>query len=170
MPVEKDSLHKALASAFDEFIDAFSSFDESQINVIPFANSWTPAQVAIHIILATDGVPDTSNKPADREADLNLPRIRPWWEDLTKKFNAPTPLQPDDRPSFKNELLEELYRVREKDLEIISNQDLTLICLDFELPTIGYLTSYEWLWFIQMHLKRHSYQLQNILKLQMYSW
>lgn len=164
MPVEKDNLHKALATAFNEFIEVFSSFDESQINFIPFAGSWTPAQVAAHIILATDGVPDTTSKPSDREADLNLPRIRPWWEDLNKKFNAPEPLRPDDQPRLKNELINDLYRVREKDLEIIANKDLTLICLDFELPTIGYLTRYEWLWFIQMHLKRHSYQLQNILK------
>jgi hypothetical protein len=169
MAVEKDTLNKALESAFDEFIDAFSSFDESQINVIPFAGSWTPAQVAVHIILATDGVPDTTNKPADREVDFYLPRIRPWWEDLSKKFNAPIPLQPDDRTRFKNEILEELYRVREKDMEIIAEQDLTPICLDFELPTIGYLSRYEWLWFIQMHLKRHSYQLQNMLNLKMNS-
>jgi hypothetical protein len=45
---------------------------------------------------------------------------------------------------------------------IINNVDLTRICLDMELPTIGYLTRYEWLWFIEMHLRRHTFQLQDM--------
>ena len=73
-------------------------------------------------------------------------------------------MRPDDKPHSKSELLSALHRVREKDLSIIVQQDLALICMDFELPTIGYLTRFEWLWFIQMHLKRHLYQLQNIKK------
>ena len=164
MALEKDHLQKALTTAFDEFIAAFSSFDENSINIRPFPNSWTPAQVATHIILATDGVPDSASKPLDREIDLYLPAIRPWWEDLSQKFKSPEPLRPDDNHRSKNEVLSELQRVREKDLKIVAEEDLTRICLDFELPTIGYLTRYEWLWFIQMHLKRHMFQLQNMTK------
>lgn len=131
---------------------------------MPFNGSWTPAQVATHIILATDGVPDSSVKPPDREVDSYLSSIRPWWEDMNQKFKSPEPLQPDNEPRLRNELLEELYRVREKDLNLVTQQDLTLVCLDFELPTVGYLTRYEWLWFIQMHLKRHTFQLLNMKK------
>src|SRR5688572_4358928 len=132
MALEKDHLQKALTTAFDEFIAAFSSFDENSINRKPFPDSWTPAQVATHIILATDGVPDTTSKPLDREVDLYLPAIRPWWEDLSQKFKSPEPLQPDDNPRSKSDVLSELERVREKDLKIVSQQDLTTICLDFE--------------------------------------
>ena len=162
MAQEKDHLQKALTTAFDEFITLFTSFDEDSINRKPSLHSWTPAQVAAHIILATDGVPDTTTRPLDREIDLYLPAIRPWWEDLSQKFKSPEPLRPDDNPRSKNEVLSELQRVREKDLKIVARADLTPICLDFDLPTIGYLTRYEWLWFIQMHLKRHLFQLQNM--------
>ncbi|HEY3404099.1 MAG TPA: DinB family protein, partial [Ohtaekwangia sp.] len=124
--------------------------------------SWTPAQVAVHMLMASDGVPDATTKPLDREVDQYLPAIRPWWEDLAQKFRSPGVLLPDDQPRIKSELLSDLHRVREKDLKIVSEEDLTLICLDIELPGIGYLTRYEWLWFIQMHLKRHSFQLQNM--------
>ena len=164
MSLEKDHLQKSLTTAFDEFMDIFSSFDENSINHRPFPDSWTPAQVATHIILATDGVPDSASKPLDREIDLYLPAIRPWWEDLSQKFKSPEPLRPDDNHRSKNEVLSELQRVREKDLKIVAEEDLTRICLDFELPTIGYLTRYEWLWFIQMHLKRHLFQLKNMPK------
>ncbi|HEY5826084.1 MAG TPA: DinB family protein [Cyclobacteriaceae bacterium] len=162
MALQKDQLLKALTTSFDEFITVFSSFEEEVINHKPSPNSWTPAQVVVHIIKATDGVPDHTTKPLDREVDSNLPKIRPWWEDLNQKFTSPEPLQPDDKPHSKKELIFELQRVREKDLSILLHEDLTLLCLDFELPGIGCLTRYEWLWFIQMHLNRHTFQLQNM--------
>lgn len=162
MALEKDKLQLALATAFDEFITELNRFDSQRINEKINKDSWSPAQVALHIILATDGVPDSKTKTADRDADSLLPNIRPWWEDLNQKFKSPESLKPDDRQHEKAELLSELQRVRTKDLTIIKEQDLTRICLDIDLPTIGYLTRYEWLWFIQMHLRRHIFQLQNM--------
>jgi hypothetical protein len=162
MPLEKEKLKQALATEFDSFINLFESLDESIINQKPKPGNWTSAQVAVHIILATDGVPDNTTKPLDREVDALLSAIRPWWEDLNQKFESPQPLKPDDKPHSKTELVKELQRVREKDFNLLQHADLTLICLDFELPTIGYLTRYEWLWFIQMHLRRHTYQLTNM--------
>lgn len=163
MPLEKQKLQQALTISFDEFIAAFSAFGESRINTKPAPGKWTPVQVAKHIILATDGVPDHTTKKSDCEIDSNLARIRPWWEDLNQKFTAPTELTPDEQPQTKHFILDELSRVRKKDLDILAEHDLSLLCMDFELPTIGYLTRYEWLWFIQMHLNRHTFQLKNIL-------
>lgn len=162
--IQTEQLRPALTKAFDDFIEVLSRFDEAVINEAPFDGSWTPAQVAQHIILATDGLPDSKIKPADRAFDALLPKIRPWWEDLSKKFKSPEPLLPDKKSRTKDELLSELKRVRDKDLETIATKDLTVICLDFELPSIGYLTRYEWLEFIRMHLKRHTFQLTNMLK------
>lgn len=163
MPLEKDKLQQQLMIAFDEFITAFSDFDEKYVNDKPNPKRWSAVQVALHIIKATDGLPDVEIKPLDREVDALLPMIRPWWEDLNQKFESPEPLKPDDELHSKQEVLTELLRVRSKDLNMIATEDLTPICLDFELPTIGYLTRYEWLWFIQMHLKRHTYQLENMI-------
>jgi DinB superfamily len=163
MSLEKEKLQEALRAAFDNFITTFSAFEESRINTQPARGRWTPAQVATHIILATDGVPDQSTKESDREVDSLLPRIRPWWEDLSQKFKSPEGLQPDDHPKAKEFIMDELARVRKKDMDILASQDLTLICMTIELPGVGYLTRYEWLWFIEMHLKRHTFQLKNML-------
>jgi hypothetical protein len=160
---EKTRLTHALTIAFNDFIASFSAFDEEHINHPPIPGSWTPTQVALHIILATDGVPDEQTKALNRPVDALLPKIRPWWEDLNQKFESPELLSPDNKPRSKQNVLSELHRVRDKDLAIITEKDLTAICLDFELPTIGYLSRYEWLWFIEMHLKRHNHQLQNML-------
>jgi hypothetical protein len=160
----KSTLRAALTKSFDNFIETFSALEADAVNQIPFTGSWTPCQVVVHIIMATDGVPDGNTSPAHRPYDANLAKIRPWWEDLSQKFKSPEPLQPDDQPRSKNVLLEELNRVRGKDLAIIDKADLTVVCLDFELPGVGYLTRFEWLWFIEMHLRRHQFQLANMLK------
>ena len=162
MALEKEQLQEALTTAFDDFIKTFSSFDEKRINRQPFPGSWTPVQVAVHIIKATDGVPDNTSKPLDRPVDLYLPHIRPWWEDLSQKFKSPEPLKPDDKPRSKQDILADLQRVRARNLKMVKDEDLTRVCMDFELPSIGYLTRYEWLWFIEMHLKRHTFQLTNM--------
>jgi len=162
-PTHKNELRTALAAAFDKFSETLLSFDPDVVNEVPFAGSWTPAQVAVHIIMATDGVPDGHTSPAHRAYDANLVKIRPWWEDLSQKFTSPEPLRPDTEPRSVKILLEELSRVRVKDLTIIDKTDISAVCLDFELPGIGYLTRFEWLWFIEMHLKRHQFQLANML-------
>jgi DinB superfamily len=161
---EKENLVNALVVAFDKFISVFQSFEETTINRVPFTGSWTPAQVAHHVCLATDGVPDGKTGSADRRFDSLLPAIRPWWEDLNQRFTSPEPLRPDDKSRTKAELLYILLRVRQKDIDIATTADLTLACLDFALPTIGYLTRFEWLWFIEMHLTRHTAQLERIAK------
>jgi hypothetical protein len=160
----KTELRHALANAFDNFISTLSEFEEGAVNQIPFTGSWTPAQAAVHILIATDGLPDGHTSPAHRDYDANLPKIRPWWEDLNQKFNSPDPLKPDDQPRSKSVLLSELNRVKAKDIAIVDKADLSEVCLDFELPGIGYLTRYEWLWFNEMHLKRHKFQLENMLR------
>lgn len=164
MNTTKDQLREALINAFDEFNKTLSSFTDEKINHTPFTGSWTPAQVAGHIILSTDGVPDQQTKPAERPFDAFLPRIRPWWEDMNQKFKASEALEPGNKPRRKEDLLKGLDQARTNDLAIIEEKDLTNVCLDFELPTIGYLTRYEWLWFIEMHLRRHTFQLHKMLR------
>lgn len=159
---QQSQLRTALDAAFREFKEALLSIDKNRINEVPFEGSWTPAQVADHILLATDGLPDGNTSAADRPADAMLPAIRPWWEDFSKKFRAAEPLQPENRERSREELISELDRVHQKDLRILDEKDLTEICLDFALPTIGYLTRFEWLWFVETHLRRHSHQLRNI--------
>jgi hypothetical protein len=159
---QHEKLRAALAVGFDKFIAALAAFEENEVNTLRERGRWTPAQVAWHIILATDGLPDERTRPSDRTADALLAGIRLWWDDLNQKFISPEPLRPDDKPREKQFLLAELARVKEKDLNILTAKDLTAICLDFELPHTGYLTRLEWLWFIEMHLKRHTFQLEKM--------
>lgn len=167
---DKAAIRQALTVAFSDFTSAFDQVNENTINRKPTAESWTPAQVAEHIILATAGVPDghltpLSSRRQDGTYDSLLSKIRPWWEDLNQKFESPEVLRPGNQPGDKKALLSAIGENLKRDLLIIDNLDLTEICLDFELPGVGYLTRYEWLWFIEMHLRRHTYQLKNMKNL-----
>lgn len=159
---DKKELRTAITEAFEEFISSFSSFGEEQVNQLFPSSEWTPVQVASHIIMASDGVPDGKTEKTDRPYDSMLPKIRPWWEDFNQKFQSPESIKPDNKPRSKSEVIAELKRVHQKDLAIVDEQDLAMICSDRQLPSIGYLTRYEWLWFIQMHLKRHIFQLSKM--------
>lgn len=162
--IDTKSLEVTLTKAFDNFIEAFSAFKDSEVNTAIEKGNWTPTQVVKHILLATDGLPDASTKPSERPVDALLPMIRPWWEDMSQKFQSPEPLRPDNNPATRDELLAELYRVKQNDLAMIVEKDLSALCLDMELPSVGYLTRFEWLWFIEMHLNRHTFQLRNLRK------
>ncbi|HEY0744883.1 MAG TPA: DinB family protein [Chryseosolibacter sp.] len=158
----QEQLTTALATAFTRFSTLLQSFSDEQINRSPFEGSWTPAQVATHIIKATDGIPDSRTQITDRPIDAMLPMIRPWWEDLNQRFQSPDLLLPDNQTRTKDQLIAELNRVMQRDLAIITQTDLAALCMDFQLPQVGYLTRYEWLNFIEMHLNRHSAQLSRM--------
>lgn len=153
----------AINAAYDQFLGALDQFTEEEINAVPFEGSWTPAQVAHHIIRATKGIPDTNTRIADRASDAKVPEIEAVFLDFSVKFTSPEFILPDTTRKFdKKNLLERLSTIRNTHIEHITSTELAEICLDFELPGIGYLTRYEWYRFIAAHCRRHSFQLQKI--------
>ncbi len=46
-----------------------------------------------------------------------------------------------------------------------NSKDLSVVCLDMELPTFGHLTRYEWLRFMMVHALRHTIQIEKIFLL-----
>ena len=46
----QDELVNALTKVYHDFIGTLEKFNNDQINEIPFEGSWTPGQVADHIV------------------------------------------------------------------------------------------------------------------------
>src|SRR5688500_18384836 len=86
-----------IAAAFDGFITAFDRFTAEQINVVPFEGSWTPAQVAEHIIKATSGLPDNKTAPADRSADAKVAEIESVFLNFDIKMKSPEFVLPGNK-------------------------------------------------------------------------
>jgi len=151
-------------SAFNQFMAALDRFTEQQINVVPFEGSWTPGQVTHHIIRATKRVPDTHTQHTDRAMDAKVSGIESVFLDFSVRFTSPDFILPDRTKAFdKQNLLERLTAIRLRHMEDIARVDLSEVCIDFELPGIGYLTRYEWYRFIAAHCRRHTFQLERML-------
>jgi hypothetical protein len=156
-------LINAINSAYDQYIAALDQFNEHEINVVPFANSWTPGQVTHHIIRATKAVPDSNTEQTERPIDAKVAEIEAIFLDFSLKYESPDFILPDMTIAFdKQNLLDRLQSIRLRHLENISKNDLSETCIDFELPSVGFLTRYEWYRFIAAHCLRHTYQLNTI--------
>jgi hypothetical protein len=160
--MQRETLAEEIQQSADEFIATLSRFSNDQLNTIPFAGSWTAGQVSDHIRKATDGLPDTHTKAADRDPALYVETLTSLFLDFTVKYESPGFILPDTGPFQTKALLRELVRIKNENAAIALTKDLTHLCLDFEMPGLGHLTRYEWLKFIVAHVQRHSYQLKNI--------
>lgn len=153
-----------LLEVYDEYINIFKNFTDIQINQVPFEGSWTPGQVAEHIIKSTKRIPDRHTAPPERPIDEKLPVIESIFLDFTKKRQAPEYVDPGGGPFERSIIIQQFEELKEKHQAVLATVDLTQLCLNFELPVVGTMTRYEWYRFFVIHANRHLYQLKNILK------
>lgn len=151
-----------IEQSVSDFVDTLSKFNDEQVNTIPFSGSWTAGQVADHLRKATYGLPDVDTKQADRDPELYVETLQSLFLNFTVKYESPEFIIPDDGPFETGRLIEQFETVKNGNAAIARNKDLSLLCLDFEMPGLGALTRYEWLKFFVAHTQRHAYQLKNI--------
>ncbi|AFD07951.1 DinB family protein [Solitalea canadensis] len=160
----KTELREELKNAFDVYSQQLSMFSEQELNRKPVFGGWTAGQVTDHISKAVDGLPDGSTTKAERPFDLHVETLKGLFLDFNTKMNAPEFVHPSDGPFAIKSQLERLAALKHENLEFITSRDLEEVCLDFEVPFMGFLTRYEWLHFFNVHLQRHCNQLKNIYK------
>lgn len=154
-----------LENSLNEFQQLVSSFDENQINECPFEGSWTPAQVAQHIVMANSGFGEVLNGPVkntERAPDEQVEKIKNNFLDFTSKMKSPDFIVPHDKQYNKDSLLKALEGIKGNVSKAISDLDLTQTCLAFELPVYGCLTRLEAIYFVIYHTQRHAHQLKKI--------
>jgi len=150
---------------FEEFMLILSSFYDEQINKIPFEGSWTPGQVTQHIVMSVSGFADLMNGPdkkTERQPDAHVGNIREAFLNFDIKMQSPDFIIPPVKNYDKAELLLTLDQLKTQLNHIIPVKDMNKTCTGFELPMLGYLTRTELANFIEVHTKRHVYQLKNI--------
>ena len=142
-----------------------SSFYDEHINKIPFDGSWTPGQVAQHIIMSVSGFVDLMKGPDEettRQPDAHVANIREAFLNFNIKMHSPDFIIPPAKNYDKEELLLTLDHLKTQLNQIIPVKDMNKTCTGFELPMLGYLTRTELANFIEVHTKRHLHQLKNI--------
>ncbi|HEX9512476.1 MAG TPA: DinB family protein [Puia sp.] len=159
----KEQLRMEISDTFQQWIDTLSQFKEEQFNLVPFEGSWTPGQIAEHLIKAVSAIPDEHTQPTFRPYDAMATPIGDLFLNFSIKMQTPDFVQPGNSPQDKKEVLE-IFKGIKGDLENAARTtDLEATCVDFELPTFGALTRYEWIKFFVFHTQRHTRQLKNVL-------
>ncbi|GAB3705824.1 hypothetical protein GCM10027592_38720 [Spirosoma flavus] len=159
-------LSNELNTQFTELLRLLFSLNEDELNQVPFDGSWTAAQVGDHLSKSYDVMPVLSGttEPANRPIDEKLDGIRAVFLDFTTKLQSPDEIVPDSGPFEKAELIGRLNTQTQLLTSFAQHNDLTLVCLDSELPQTGTLTRYEWLSFMGIHTQRHIHQLKKIIE------
>jgi len=160
---QKETLLTEISTTFRAWNDALSAFSQGQFNRAPFEGSWTPGQVAEHILKSVSGLPDRRTECTQRPYDEKVAVIAGIFLNFSIKMQAPDFVRPGNLAQDKMEVLEVFRRKRVRLEHTVGSVDLTVTCLDMEFPTLGTLTRYEWIKFFLFHIPRHTWQLQRIL-------
>lgn len=161
-----------ISNAFETLILMLTYLDQDQLNTKPKSNSgtekedaWTSGQIGDHLYKSYSVLETLNGKtsPANRPIDAKAIGIRETFLDFNSKMKSPEFIVPTQELVAKDYLLTNLKERTDEILEFVRTKDLSLLCLDFELPNAGTLTRLEWLHFISVHTQRHNYQLQNLI-------
>ncbi|MBK1441909.1 DinB family protein [Parapedobacter sp. ISTM3] len=162
----QESLSRSLENAFGELLTTLSSLDEQELNTVPFAGSWTAGQVGDHLRQSYDVVGCLTGRTevTQRDPGAYVAPLSEQFLNFEVKMQSPDFILPTEAPIAKERLLDGLKQRTSAILDFAaSHADMTLTCLDFELPTLGALTRNEWLNFVLVHTLRHNHQLANIM-------
>ncbi|MFH6956984.1 DinB family protein [Flavobacterium aquidurense] len=164
----KTELQKNIVETFKDLNAILSSFSDEELNTIPFKGSWTPGQVVQHIILGNSGYPELfagKTQKTIRKYDEHVKELEAIFLNFKTKMDAPDFLQPEIKKYNKNQLTLSLLKIESDLLNASDNYDLTLTCLDFNVPGFENFTIYEWINFALVHSQRHTHQLNAIFKM-----
>ncbi len=160
----KQKINNQCREINQQLIQLFSAFDDAHINQVPFAGSWTPAQVAAHVIksetfiLKSMSVP---GKPVDRLPDERVPELKGIFLNFTTKFQSPDFIVPEQKTYEKKELIAQLTTVSGQLYEKTDAINVSEAVID---PALGELTKLEMIHFVAYHTQRHIHQLKHIFQ------
>jgi hypothetical protein len=154
-----------LDTALGETLQLLSSFNEKELNTVPFEGSWTAAQVCRHLFKSEDGMDRLLYAPteaADRNPEEKAPELKAIFLNFENKMKSPDFIEPEEKQYEKAELEGPLKETKDKMIEAAKKVNLAEIApLPDGHPFKGN-TKLEMLHFITYHTIRHNHQLKNI--------
>lgn len=164
----KIALQADIVDTFKKLNEIHSKFSEIDLNTIPYQGSWTAGQTTQHIILSCSGYCELfagKKEKTTRKPNLYLKDLEALFLNFNIKMDAPEFLRPEIIDYNKNTQTIALLNIESELLNLSEIHDLTLTCLDFQVPGFEKFTILEWISFALIHSQRHTYQLNTIYKL-----
>jgi hypothetical protein len=161
----KTEVQRNIIETFKKYNETLYEFSESELNTVPYQGSWTAGQNTQHIILASSGYPKLfagKTEKTARKPDEKIKEVEALFLNFNIKMNSPEYIKPEIKEYNKNSLTLSLLNIESDLLTASETCDLTLICLDSEVPGFGTFTILEWISFALIHTQRHTKQLHDI--------
>jgi hypothetical protein len=139
------------------------SFDEKKLNKVPYADSWTAAQVGNHLVKSDRFIHYVLTGPTretKRPVDEHVGQLSETFLNFDVRLKSPGMIIPDERTFTKTEVLNDLKTARNKILDAASKVNLNLTTT-IDSP-LGESTLLELLHFHLFHTQRHLHQLEKI--------
>ncbi|MGN6352529.1 MAG: DinB family protein [Parafilimonas sp.] len=161
--INTEVLFRSLDATSHELMQLVQDKKEEILNTVPFVNSWTAAQVLIHITKSNKAIAQglqMHGLPAERNPEQNTDHLKKIFLDFKAKYNSPDFIIPEDGYHNKEQIINAL-ELSIRNLQTGRNEtDLSEI---IDLPIFGEITKLELLHFVLYHTQRHIRQLKNIL-------
>ena len=160
-----EELFSSLDETWVAFLKLVCSVDEQAINIVPFEDSWTVAQLATHVTKSNKAIVQAlqmEGKACNRNADERTDELKKTFLDFTVKFQSPEFIIPEKKEYKKGIVVEQLESSIEQLKQFGAEANLYEIIM---LPAFGELTKFEILYFVLVHTQRHLRQLKNILSI-----
>ena len=137
---------------------------EEQINIIPFAGSWTAAQLATHVTKSNNAIVqamDIEGKLPERKSTERVAELKKIFLDFSHKLKSPEFIVPMPGIYGKEKLLATLKKSNDQLKEKREQVNLSEV---IEFSAFGRITRLELLHFVLYHTQRHIHQLKNIVQ------
>lgn len=156
-----------LEAALGETLQLLSSFNEKEMNTVPFEGSWTAAQVCRHLFKSEDGMDEllnTKTQAADRNPEEKAEELKDLFLNFEIKMESPDFIIPENKQYEKEELEGPLENAKNKMIEAALKADLNEMAPLPEGHPFEGNTKLEMVHFITYHTMRHNHQLKTIRK------
>lgn len=147
----------------EEVTVALSAFSHEAFNTAPHHGSWTPGQIAEHLLIFERRALSILSSPAaplDRDSEEKTAAIRLRLENRGQVIEAPSFLLPSDAAKDRDDIVAELKTARDGLVAFIETHDIRVLYPEMPHRLFGVLSGYEWMHLIMLHAKRHIMQLE----------
>jgi hypothetical protein len=130
-------LFTSLNEIWSEFLNLVFSVDEQDINIVPFEDSWTVAQLATHVTKSNKAIVQAlqmEGKLCNRNADERTNELRKTFLDFTVKFQSPEFIIPEKKEYKKEAVVQQLENSIEQLRQLRTKANLYEIIM---LPAFG---------------------------------
>jgi len=160
--LEKESLIKILEATTHQLMEKVQRFDEVEINDIPYANSWTAAQVADHLTKSNNSIAKAmllNGTTINRNPAARVEELQKVFLDFDSRLKSPDFIIPSQDIYEKDVVVNNLKWSVEKLMEVSHESDLSEM---INHRAFGDITKFEILYFVYFHTLRHIHQLDKI--------